>query len=115
MPKKTVKFLLKDGLKPTLAPDGSFNLRAATRLAIRPETEALIDLGLSCDRSVQIFEAKSRKGTGLVFIPGLWQTQDSGVPLKLAVRNTSKDVVLLEVGDTLARCHILDNSDVVVE
>ena len=115
MPRKTVKFNLKDGLKPTPAADGSFNLRSPVRLAIRPETETLVDLGLSCNRAVQIFESKARKGTGLVFVPGLWQTQDSDVPLRLAVRNTGKEVILLEVGDTLARCHVLDNSDLVVE
>lgn len=112
VPKKKVTFTKKDGLTPTRnGPARTFNLRTPMALRLGVGEERTIDLGLTCDHPVHIFQARGPLQRGLTLVDGIWAATDAEVPLTLRVRNTSGEPLLVEEGETIARCSIFDDTD----
>lgn len=109
---KTVAFKLADGMRPTRqGPAKSFNLRAPIDLTLPPGHERTLDLGLSCDHPVHIFQAAGPLSQGVILVDGIWAATDANVPLKIRIKNESKEQVFFGEGETLARCTVMDDSE----
>ena len=109
---KTVVFKMTDGRKPTRQGAArSFNLRSPIDITLTPNSERTLDLGISCDHPVHVFQASGPLSQGVVLIDTSDSTVDSNVPLKIKIKNTSNEQVFFGEGETLARCSILDDSE----
>lgn len=112
-----VKFNYQDGKKVTRdrgAAQG-FNLRSPSLLNLPSQAKVTVKLGLSCSHPVHVYQTRGLRERGVFLVDGVWAMQDAGGELELQLVNLSTETVIVEEGETLARCIVLDNTDVVVE
>lgn len=117
MPKVKVSFHVTDGKKPARdrGPAQVFNLRSPIPLNIPPGAEVRLDLAVSCSHPVHVFQARGLKARGLELVDGVWACHDADENIVLKIKNVSKETALVDEGETIARCAVLDNSNVIVE
>lgn len=114
--KDPVKFTVGDGVKPNrVGPGRVFNLMSPLRLNLPPGGEMTIDLDISCNYPLHIFQTRSMLQRELTLPDGVWAAVDADTHLKLTIKNNSKETQLFDRKDVLARAFILDNSDLEVE
>jgi hypothetical protein len=104
MAKKTVKF---DGDAPKPRPTnfGTLGLRSPFPLTIPALQEIEVDLGFICDRWLSLLPHKTIfPQMGSIII-------EPGKPAKVKVKNFSDAPALIEVGDVLLECVVLDSGD----
>ncbi len=113
---KKVKFTVADGRRPTRQGASKvFNLLAPVGMIIPAGTQVRVDLGVSCDHPLHVFQASNMVKRGVLLVDGIWAAQDADVPLILPLENRSNEDAMIEEGDTLARAAVFDNSDIEVE
>lgn len=108
--KRVVRFTRTDGFTPTRqGPAASFNLRSPVAFTLAPGEERSLDLGLSCDHPVHIFQARGPVSRGVVLVDGIWAATDADMPLVLRMRNTGDQASHFEEGETVARCTVFSD------
>lgn len=114
MSKRVVKLRKTDGKTPTRhGPSKCFNLRAPLRVVVPANCPSLkVTMGLSFEAPIHVFGANSVKGYGVSLVDGVWAMHDTGQDVVLYLKNESKEDVIFEEGETMARCVVIDNSDV---
>lgn len=91
-----------NGFKPTLNSDRTaFNLRSPIPINLPPNTEMKLDLELSCNYPLQVFEAAFRAEKRVeVNVPG---AVDANRNISVTILNKTGSQLLLEAGDTICR------------
>lgn len=104
--RRVVQFKKGDGLKPGRSeePGRPFLLKTPVDITIRPQQVQAVRLGLSCNLPVLVTRGADAK----VFAPG----QELEVTIEGAGRKGPSDEILeFGVGETVARCFVLDCTD----
>lgn len=112
MAKKKVSFNVKDGATPTRHASGAFNLRVPMEFKLMPNQEYKLKLGLSCDKPVHLIQIPSLRDAGVVMVDGVWAMHDAGEEICVKLRNETPNLVLFDYGQVVARCVVIDNSDI---
>lgn len=112
-----VKFSYQDGKKVARdrGPAQAFNLRSPSLLNLPPKAQVTVKLGVTCSHPVHVYQTRGLRERGVFLVDGVWAMQDAGGELELQLVNLSKETIVVEEGETLARCIVLDNSHVVLE
>lgn len=113
MAKTRVKFTYTDGQKvDRRGPAQVFNLKAPIGITLPPGSEIKVDLGVSCNFPLHVFETRGNRARGIRLVDGIWACQDAEENLVLKMKNETQELVKFDLGETLARCAILDNSNI---
>lgn len=107
-PKRRVMFSVTDGLRPSRGKDGVFDILSPLDLVFHPNSQQHVDLGISCNKPVQVFSFRRLKESGVRMRSECFDA-DENVGLTFA--NISTQPIEIKHGDIIARLHILDDSD----
>jgi hypothetical protein len=114
--REPVRFNVLDGVKPNrVGPARVFNLKAPIALNIPPGASVRVNLGVSCNYPLHVFQSRSMLQRHLELPDGIWAAQDADSDLTLVIANKGKEAQPIERGDVLARAFIMDNNDVETE
>lgn len=112
MTTKKVSFEVQDGTKPVKNKEGSFNLRAPMPFTLPVGAEVKMKLGVRCGAPVHVFQSRHLKERGIVLVDGMWAMHDANEDLVAKLRNEGKETVQVDIGEVIAKCVVIDNSDV---
>jgi hypothetical protein len=112
--KAPLHWTVLDGVMPNRVGDArNFNLKNPLLLNIPPGATVSVDLGLSCNYPLFIFDSLSMRQRRLrLSYDSLGNPVDGGTFLKLTIKNEGTELAQLERGDVLGRAFALDNNDV---
>ena len=114
--KEPVRFLVSDGVKPNrVGPARVFNLKAPMLLNIPPGATVKVNLGVSCNYPLHVFQSRGCLQRDLHLPDGIWACVDADTDLSLTIENRGRETQFIEQGDVLARAFVMDNNDLEAE
>lgn len=95
-------FSVRDGKNPVVQ-NNAISLRAPVALTLTKDAKVPVDLGLSCNYPLFLYETPGLQQRGVRFLDGLAAGVDADRPITVVLENKSGVDQIIEVGDTIAR------------